>query len=94
MNPYENYLFEVTLSDENDYLLDIRRSPKVRTIKDTSDEDFKTAIALRIPSIPKGTELVVEDVTRNFYGIFLDVRYGGYLYYINPRNVEYAGMNK
>lgn len=62
---------------------------KVKTIKITHNEDWKTAIALNQESIPANTELTVLGILSNFYGTYLKVRYKGSLYYIDPQSVEY-----
>ena len=62
---------------------------KVKTIKITFNEDWKTAVALNQESIPANTELTLLGILTNFYGTYLKVRYKGSLYYIDPRNVEY-----
>ena len=64
---------------------------KVRTICDCMDEDWKTAVALNKPKIPKGTELIVKGVLTNYYGRFVEISYSRYNYSLNPRLLEYVG---
>ena len=61
---------------------------KVKTKKELINEDWKTHIALKQPSIPEGIVLEVKDTIWNFYGKYYEVEYSGYLYYVNPKNVE------
>lgn len=61
----------------------------VETIKDTFEEDWKTAIVHHIPYIPKGERLKVVDVLQNLYGTFLEVSYNNRIYSVSPRNCKY-----
>lgn len=63
----------------------------VKTVRSTREEDWKTAMVHHIPDIPAGERLLVKDVFRNCYGIWLTVKYKDMNYYIDPHNVEYDG---
>lgn len=79
----------VELSDGKSYGFDDERTWKLRTICETYDEDFKTAISQHIPAIPKNSEVIYVDVIRNYYGEFIRVRYNGRIYDVKPCCLEY-----
>ena len=54
---------------------------KAKTNRNIEDEDWKTALALGIKPIPKGTVVEVIGTFNNFYGNFVKVKYQGYTYY-------------
>ena len=61
---------------------------EVETKKKVFDGDWKTAIVHRIPPIPEGTKLEVTDMFQNFEGIWLEAKYEGWLYSIDPHDVD------
>lgn len=67
------------------------KSFKIKTAREISDEDWKTALAQGIDPIPAGEHLDAE-VFNNFYGTFLKVRYKAWWYYINPKDCDYIGQ--
>lgn len=79
----------------NAYLSDgeywLRKGCIVETIKETYEQDFKTAIAKGIKPIPKGEKVTVYSVMQNFYGKYLRVFYNGRIYSIDPKDVIYIG---
>lgn len=80
-----SYIEQVFLNDNNLYLLDDRCI--VETVCDTQHGDWKSA---RSP-IPKGTQLAVCEVWRNFYGEWVRVLYDGSYYDLCPRSLKYVG---
>ena len=67
------------------------KSFKIKTAREVSDEDWKTALAHRIEPIPADEHLNAE-VFNNYYGTFLKVRYKAWWYYINPKDCDYIGQ--
>ena len=85
----DNRFWSVYLGeDRKEYIL--RPFTTLRTIKDTPEEDWKTAIAQGILSIPKGEEVTFIKVLNNFYGSWLNVIHNGREYSIDSRFVEYV----
>ena len=84
--------WDVWLSDNKLYRLD--NKCVVETICDAEHGDWKTAMVHNIPKIPKGTQLKVNKVWRNFEGLWVEVDYGGRLYDISPRQLKYVTRNK
>lgn len=66
----------------------------VTTTQKVLCEDWKTAIAQGKPSIPPNTKLQIENVTTNYYGVFLEAIYNEFHYYINPRYVDKLEVKK
>ena len=64
----------------------------IQTIEDADEQDTKTRIAQGIRSIPKGTELRVDSILCNWYGIFLEVEYKNRTYSIDPKICKYIRM--
>lgn len=64
----------------------------VRTIRNCTDEDWKTAVARNKPFIPGGTNLTVSDVVQNLFGRFLQVEYSGMKYSIRSDDCNYFGL--
>lgn len=52
------------------------------------DEDWKTASALGIKPIPKGTIVDVIGTFQNFYGNYTKVKYQGYTYYTKAEYLD------
>ena len=84
-------IFDITLSDGENYLFDTRRNFYVRAIEDAPDEDYKTACVHGVSYIPKDTEVKVAGRLDNFYGRWLQVLYRGCAYSVDPRSFEYVG---
>ena len=80
--------WEVLLSDGELYLLD--NKSVVETICDAEHGDWKTALAHNIQKIPKGTQLEVNKVWQNFYGVWVEVNYEGRHYDLSPRQLKYV----
>ena len=85
-------IFDVTLSNGENYLFDTRRNFYVRALEDAPDEDWKTATVHGISYIPKGEEVKVVARLDNFYGRWLQVLYDGCEYSVDPRYFEYVGV--
>ena len=84
--------WKVQLSDGKLYILD--NKCVVETICDAEHGDWKTAFAHNISNIPKGTQLEVKKVWQNFYGVWVEVNYGGRNYDISPRQLKYVKRNE
>lgn len=54
-----------------------------------ANEDWKTQTAKGYGSIPANTKVVVDGITKNYYGIFVNVLYKGNKYSIAPCNLRY-----
>jgi hypothetical protein len=80
--------WDVWLSDNKLYLLDNRCI--VETVCDAQHGDWKSVIAHNIKPIPKGTQLKVKSVWRNFEGLWVAVDYDGRNYDISPRELKYV----
>lgn len=52
------------------------------------DEDWKTASALGIKPIPKGTVVEVIGTFQNYYGNYIKVKYNGYTYYTKAEYLD------
>lgn len=63
-------------------------SYKAMTVCEIADEDWKTATALGIKPIPKGTVVEVIGTFSNFYGTYTKVRYNNYVYYTKAKNLQ------
>ena len=87
-----NRVWEVRLSNDELYWLD--NKCVVETICDAEHGDWKTAMVRNIPKIPKGTQLEVTKVWQNFYGVWVEVNYGGRHYDISPRQLKYVKRNE
>mgnify|MGYP003309451150 CR=1 FL=1 len=83
-------IWRVSLYNDQDYLFDNRRIFVLRTVQDTPEEDWKTAVAHSIPPIPKGEYVIFVNVFQNYYGEFMTVEYHGSRYSVNPKNLEYV----
>ena len=83
--------WDVWLSDNKLYRLD--NKCVVETICDAEHGDWKSVIAHNIKPIPKGTQLKVNKVWRNFEGLWVEVDYGGRHYDISPRHLKYVKRN-
>lgn len=66
----------------------------VTTTQKVLCEDWKTAIAQGKPAIPPNTKLQIENVTTNYYGVFLEAIYNDFHYYINPNYVDKLEIEK
>ena len=80
-----SYIERVFLSDNNLYLLDDKCV--VETVCDARHGDWKSSYT----PTPKGTQLEVIEVWRNFYGVWVRVLYDGFYYDLHPRNLKYIG---
>ena len=87
-------IWRVSLFNEQDYLFDDRRIFVLRTVRNTPEEDWKTAVAHSIPPIPKGEDVIFVNVFWNCYGEFMTVKYHGSRYSVNPKNLEYVGIKE
>lgn len=67
---------------------------KVRTAKETCEEDWKTAIVHEIPPIPANTDLTVKRVFLNLYDRILEVDYNGRSYSISAENCDFIGLGE
>ena len=67
------------------------KSFRIKTAREVSDEDWKTALAHGQGPIPAEEHLDAE-VFSNLYGTFLKVRYKAWWYYINPKDCDYIGQ--
>ena len=85
---YDYYDHRVFLNDNNLYYLDSRCV--VETVCDAQHGDWKTVAAQGIKPIPKGTQLRVYKVWQNFYGVWIQVFYGGRYYDLHPRSLKYV----
>ena len=65
---------------------------EIQLLEDADEEDSKTRIAQGIKPIPKGTELRVDSILWNWYGIFLEVEYNDRIYSIDPKICKYIRM--
>lgn len=63
---------------------------EVVTVKEVSDEDWKTASVHGIKPIPPGVRLLVKEVVHNFYGRYLVVDYADWQYYLDPLNCDFV----
>ena len=84
--------WEVRLSNGELYRLD--NKCVVETICDAEHGDWKSVIAHNIKPIPKGTQVKVNKVWRNFEGLWVEVDYGGRNYDISPRQLKYVKRNE
>lgn len=58
------------------------------TLKELSDEDWKTQLAKGYPNIPANTIVkVLNDNFVNFYGSFCEVEWQGRHYYVNKNGL-------
>lgn len=76
---------EVFLNDNQNYILHDKSI--VETACDAQHGNWK---AFRTP-IPKGTQLQVHEVWRNFYGLWVRVSYNGTYYDLHPHDLKYVG---
>lgn len=83
----------VTISLHNGYFM-IDGPFTVKTVCSAPEEDWKTAVARKIPPIPENTELTVTEIFNNFYGTFVTVKYGDRCYSIDPKNLDYVGNSR
>lgn len=80
-----SYIERVFLNDNNLYLLDDKCI--VETVCNAQHGDWKSFHA----PIPKGTQLAVCEVWRNFYGVWVRVLYDGCYYDLHPHSLKYVG---
>ena len=52
------------------------------------DEDWKTAIAQKKPTIPAGAVVKITGTLQNMYGDFVKVEYNGVKYTVEPRKLD------
>lgn len=63
---------------------------KAKTLKELSDEDYKTQLAQQYKNIPKGVCVaVLDDNYQNAYGTFCIVCYKGIRYYVKKRDLDF-----
>ena len=79
------------LADDKEYCL--KQGFYVRTIREASHGDWKTALVQKIAPIPAGTILKIYDFFQNFYGNWIRVIYNGRHYDISIADLEYVGKD-
>lgn len=63
---------------------------KAKTLKQLSNEDYKTQLAQKYKDIPKGAFVtVIDDNYQNLYGSFCVVIYNGISYYVKKRDLDF-----
>ena len=63
------------------------KSYKAKTVCEIQDLDWKTAAALGIKPIPKGAIVEVIGKLSNRRGTYTKVKYNGYVYYTDGKNL-------
>ena len=92
MNNFERMIrgvkhWEVNLNNVRDPYL-IKEGTILRTTNTAFEESWKASR----PPIPAGEDVVVQEVFRNFYGIFVGCYYKGQYYNLDPKVLEYIKL--
>ena len=82
------YNGKVHLNDNNQYYLDNK------CIVETVCRAHHGILETYLPPIPKGTQLQVDEVWENLFGVWVKVIYNGLYYDLSPRILKYIGRKE